>query len=138
MSEPVVPYTPAEYAEREQRALEAEKRHLLTFADMREKLMAGLGRGELTVTFTLPAMTWLDILDEIEQRRPRNYSMLLRDDLFDQLNAAIDRVHDEANFMIAYGPAGSVASRMDPERAPSRRDLASPELRRILREKDQQ
>lgn len=129
------PYTPAEYAEREQRALEAEKLHLQTFADIREKLMAGLSRGELTVTFTLPAMRWLDILDEVEQRRPRNYSMLLRDDLFDRLNSAIDRLHDEANFMVSYGPSGSVAARMDPDRVPSRRDLASPELRRIIRDK---
>lgn len=138
MSEPVEPYTDAEYQAREQQALEAEKRHLRTIADMREKLMTGLSRGELTVTFTLPAMRWFDILDEVEQRRPRNYSMLLRDDLFDRMNAAIDRLHDEANFMVAHGPSGSIAARMDPERQPSRRDLASPELRRIIRDKDRQ
>jgi hypothetical protein len=137
MSEPVVPRTPEEYRESEQRALEAEKCHLLTIQDIREKLMAGLSRGELTMSFSLPTMRWLDILDEIEQRRPRNYSMLLRDDLFDRLNSAIDRLHDEANFIVAFGPSGTVAARMDPDKVPSRRDMASPELRRIIREKGQ-
>lgn len=137
MSEPTTPLTPEQYAAREQRAGQAEHEHFAAIRDFRERLMEALGRGELESTFKLPTMRWLDILDEIQDRRPRNYSMLLRDDLFDRLNAAIDRVHDEANFMTAYGPSGSVAARMDPDRQPSRRDLASPELRRIIKDKGQ-
>lgn len=111
------------------------QKYLNTVAELREHLMAALARRETVISLELPVMAWMAFCDEIADHRPRNYSALLHDDFLDRLNAAIDRVHDEANFMIAYGPDGSVAARMDPERQPSRRDLASPELRRIIRDK---
>jgi hypothetical protein len=115
-----------------------ERKYINTVAVMREHLMNALARRETVLTFELPVMAWMAFCDEIEDRRPRNYSALLKDDHLRQLHGAIDRLHEEINFVIAYGPGGSVAARMDPERAPSRRDLASPELRRILRDKGPQ
>lgn len=120
------------------RTISSERKYLNTVDEMREALMTALANRQTVLTYELPVMAWMAMLDEIANRRPRNYSQLLRDDIIDRLNAAIDRVHDEANFMIAYGPGGSVAARMDPERVPSRRDVASPELRRILRDKGDQ
>jgi hypothetical protein len=115
------------------RTKEAEQKYLNTIAEMREHLDAALVRRETFVSFELPVMAWVAVLDEIENQRPRNLSQLMRDDTLDRLNEAIDRLHDEANFLIASGP-GDVAARIDPARRASRRDVASPELRRKLRE----
>lgn len=116
------------------RTVDDERKYINTIAAMREHLMNALARRETSLTFDLPIMAWMAVLDEIEARRPRNYSQLLHDDTIDRLNAAIDRLHDEANFMVAYGPSGSIAARLDPDRQPSRRNIASPELQRMLRE----
>lgn len=129
------PLTPAEYEAREQRMADAEKQYVATMLKFREDLMAALGRGELSITYTLPTMRWLDILDEIQDRRPRGFSMLLRDDLFDRLGAAIDRIHEEVNYMVAVGPSPSVAARQDERRIVHGRQAASPELRAMLKKK---
>lgn len=139
MSEPTTPLTPEEYAAREQRAKEAEREYVRVVQDFRERLMAALGRGELNSTFTLPTMVWLMLLDDMRDRRPRNYSAMLRDDTLDRLNAAIDRLHEEANFMVAFGPSRDVAPRFDPSVKPTRRprkpDPGSAELQQIMRDK---
>jgi hypothetical protein len=117
------------------RTADGERKYLNTVAEMREHLMGCLERRETMLTFELPVMAWMAFLDEIVGHRPRNYSQLLRDDTIDRLNAAIDRLHDEANFMVAFGPSPSVASRADPEREKSRRDIASDKLKRLLRDR---
>jgi hypothetical protein len=117
------------------RTADGEQKYLNTVAEMREHLMGCLERRETMLTFELPVMAWMACLDEIENRRPRNFSQLLRDDTIGRLNAAIDRLHDEANFMVALGPSPSVASRVDPDRAKSRREIASDELKKLLRDR---
>lgn len=89
-----------------------------------EKAHAALARGEKTVTMTLPAAGWLVLFDEIRDRRPRNYSSLIRDDFMDRLNEAIERLHDEANFLIASNPK-PIADRMARHIPPSTADVAA-------------
>lgn len=82
--------------------------HVLTFAALQELVNrawvdAHLGRGPAEVTLTLPVVAWVGILDELKERRPRNLSYLLANDTAERLDAAIDRMHDEVNFVIASG-----------------------------------
>ena len=102
--------------------------------EMQNLLMDALAAGQLSIKLELPVLTWLAIVDEIKGRRPKNYSQLLRDDMVERLEAAIERLHDEANFLIAFGPA-SIASRQPGMKQPTKRDVASAELRRQLRER---
>jgi len=55
-------------------------------------VLAAIERGEQTVTIKLPCFELLAILEEIRDRRPRNYSRLIADDTIERLNAAIDRI----------------------------------------------
>ncbi len=88
--------------------------HLCNIEILREKLMAALAEGKKTATIQLPVMGWLSLLDEIQDRRPRNYSALLQDDHLDRLNALIEWLGAEIRYVIANNP--SVASRFGEER----------------------
>jgi hypothetical protein len=113
----------------------AERKFFETIQHLREHLMECLQRRETVLTFELPVMAWMAVLDELENKREKNISYLLRSDIVDRLNAAIDRIHDEANFMVSFGPSPTVAARLDPNRQRTRRDLASDELKKSLRDK---
>lgn len=105
---------------------------LKAFATLDKILMEAMARGEMSVKVELSVWHWLNILDEVKDRQPRNYSALLRDDLVARMNAAIDRVHEEANYIAAFSP-GLVADRFDPNRKQHGRQMASPELQAQLR-----
>lgn len=94
--------------------------------------MAALAAGNATVSYQLPVLAWLDIIAEIKDRHPRNYSSLLRDDMMERLENAIERLHEETTFVIAHGPA-DVSQRVSAERAQMRRDVASAELKRSIK-----
>ena len=78
---------------------DAERRHLMTFAQVEDALIAALAAGQSTVTLELPVMAWLAILDEVRDRRPRNYTRILADhtaDVFASMAEALcDQMHDE-------------------------------------------
>lgn len=82
-----------------------------TITSLREMLGQALAQKRTTVTLELSVFVWLNILDEVFDRRPRNYSRLLADDTLDRLNEAINRLHVEANLLIAAGPSQAVAER---------------------------
>jgi hypothetical protein len=80
--------------------------HIENVDKLREELMAALAAGKRTVTLNLPVLAWLAFLDEIQDRRPRNYSALLHDDHLDRLNASIEWLGAEIRHVIANSPTG--------------------------------
>lgn len=58
--------------------------------NLADNLLASAARGEEKATIDLPVKAWLAIIDEIRDRRPRNYSRLLADDTIARLNEIID------------------------------------------------
>lgn len=59
---------------------------------IREKAMDALAKRHAKVTVTFSPLGLLTLLDEIQDRNPRNYTALVRDDTIGRLNAAIDRM----------------------------------------------
>lgn len=108
---------------------------LAAFQKMENELLAAMKEGKREVTYTLPVMTWLQLLDEVKDREPRNMSRLIRDDTLERMNSVIDRLDEEVAFLIVHGPA-SVSSRFDPNRTRHKKDMASANLKRAMREKD--
>ncbi len=108
---------------------------LYTLDDIEDHCFRTLEAKKLELTLNLPVLLWIDIISEIRNRNPRNYSQLLRDDMMLRLEDAIERLHEETLFMIAGGPSGSVAARLDPRRQRERRDLASEHLRKAEQER---
>lgn len=76
-----------------------ERQHLKTFAELEEHLMSALAARQQTVVLELPVLSWLTILDEIRDRRPRNLTRLLADDSMDRFasmaEALCDQMHAE-------------------------------------------
>jgi hypothetical protein len=107
--------------------------HFESMQRLETELMSALAAGRSEVTITLDTMGWLGIVNEIKDRRPRNYSRLLADDAMERLNAAIDRIHEEANYIAASGP-GMVSERIGTKKKTARQ-VASPELLRSMRER---
>lgn len=75
----------------------------LTFAErplmehvllLQEEVLAAVERGEHTVSVMLDAAAWLAIIDEVKDRRPRNFSQLLRDDFIDRLESVVLRLEN--------------------------------------------
>lgn len=95
----------------------AEADRFAAFNDLQEQLFAALAKGQMQTTLTIDTLAWIDIIQEIKGRNPRNFSQLLRDDQADRLEAAIQRLHDEATYLVT-AQSGSVAKKMDPERPP--------------------
>jgi len=58
---------------------------------LQEEVLSAVERGEHVVTVTLDAAAWLAIIDEVKDRRPRNFSQLLRDDFIERLESLILR-----------------------------------------------
>lgn len=127
MSEPELPVTPdlTEYGDDEAR--------LRYFDALEAAVYQAVADGKPTISFELPSVGWMNIVDEIKDRAPRNYSRLLRDDLLERLGEAIDRLHDEANYLAAFSP-GLVSDAFDPAKAVPKRQAASPELQRLMRD----
>jgi hypothetical protein len=117
------------------RTADAERRYINTIAEMRELIMAALANKQGTLTLELPTMAWMAVLDEIEARRPRNFSQLLRDDTIDRLNDVIERLHEEVTYLVVSGPSPTVAARHNPERQKLQRQVISDELKRSLKDK---
>lgn len=91
---------------------DAEQTHCDAILALQKAILkAAMGQGHRTVTLSLDVFVWWGILDEIVDRRPRNFSAVFRDDTMERLHAAIDRLHGEANYLIAAGPSQSVADR---------------------------
>lgn len=110
-----------------------EKDRFAAFNAIQEKCFEALGEGKMQLTMTLDTLAWIDIIQEIKNRNPRNYSQLLRDDMMDRMEAAIERLHDEATYLATAQP-GDIAKKMDPERPPPpRRSGISSELAKNLR-----
>ena len=83
----------------------ADYEHLENFDMLREALMKALANREKTVKLELSVLGWLALVDEIQNRRPRNYSALLRDDTLDRLEASIEWLGAEIRHVIAAGPS---------------------------------
>jgi hypothetical protein len=63
----------------------AESAHLQHVKKLQGAVMQAADAGMKDVQVTLSVPAWLAIIDEIKDRRPRNYSMLLADEIIDRL-----------------------------------------------------
>jgi hypothetical protein len=88
-----------------------DREHLDNMRALEAELLAALARGDKTLKLELSVVGWMNVVDEIRDRRPRNFSRLLADDTLARMNAAIDRVHEEVVFMAAHGPGALVSAR---------------------------
>lgn len=113
---------------------DADPSLLQSVDELEAKCFEALQNKKMLLALELPVLLWLDIVSEIRDRNPRNYSQLLRDDTMQRLEEAIERLHEEALFLVAHGPAQTVSERFHPQRQKQRRDIASDELKRSLRE----
>lgn len=112
----------------------AEADRFAAFNDLQEQLFAALAKGQMQSTVTLDTMAWIDIIQEIKGRNPRNFSQLLRDDQADRMESVIERLHEEITYLAIMRP-GSVAKKLDPDRPPPppRMSGASDALRNSLK-----
>jgi hypothetical protein len=103
----------------------AEQDRFAAFTEIQEQCFAALAAGKMQTTMTLDTLAWIDIIQEIKDRNPRNFSQLLRDDQVNRLEAAIERLHDEALFMATARP-GKVANNLahDRQAAPPRSNVS--------------
>lgn len=91
------------------------------FEHIYEQATLAMAKGHTQTVFTVETKSFLALLDEIKNRRPRNISYLLADERISRMDDLIDRLHEEVSYMIANGPADNVSSRFDPEREPPKR-----------------
>jgi hypothetical protein len=89
--------------------------HIENIENLREVLMRALADGRKTVKFELDVFGWLMLLDEVQDRRPRNYSALLRDDAMDRLEDSIEWLQAEIREVMVHGPS-NLAGRFDGRR----------------------
>lgn len=129
------PLTPEENEKYWARVVGRERERLRTLQDLEDHLMATLADRKLTAIYELPVTGWLSIIDEIKNRHPVGFMALLRDDAMTRLNAAIERIHEEVNYMVAVGPSPSIAARQNEQRALYGRQAASPGLQKMLKKK---
>lgn len=108
---------------------------LTTVDDIENLCYRTLEEKKLMLTLELPVLLWIDIVSELRDRNPRNYSQLLRDDMMLRLEEAIERLHEETLFLVASGPAQTVSERFHPDRPRSRRELAGNALKRAEQER---
>lgn len=104
---------------------------LQPWAEIEELLYAALAKGERTFKVELNAAQWMTVLDDLKDQAPRNYSRLVRDDTIERMNEAIERLHDEVNYMIVHGK-GNVADAFPRKR----KDGASEALKRSMRDRE--
>lgn len=102
---------------------DAERERLAVWDQVREQVFTAMTNRQTEFTLTLPTLQWLDIIDEIQDRHARNMSRLVRDDLIEQLQLAIDRMHEEIKYMIVFGPAPTVSQRIEPSAWPTEADV---------------
>lgn len=112
--------------------MSVEKTRFEAFNEIQEQCMAALARGEMKVTMTLEALAWIDIIQELKDRNPRNFSSLLRDKTMERMEAAIERLHEEVTYLVVSQP-GAVAKRTDPKREAPVRSAVSSRLQQQLR-----
>lgn len=115
---------------------DGERERIETVQGLKDHLMRTLENRRLTATYELPVLKWLDIIDEIQNRHPKGFSALFRDYTIDRLNAAIERIHEEVNYMVASGPADSVAERYAGGRSRHSRNVAGKELSKMVKKWD--
>lgn len=111
--------------------IERDVIRLHLWQQIEELLYAALARGERTLKIEISVNQWIIVLDDLKGQAPRNYSRLVRDDTIERMNEAIDRLHDEINYMIVHGK-GNVADAF-PRR---RRDVASEALKRSMKDRN--
>lgn len=126
------PLTPEENQKYWACVADRDRVRIETIEALKSHLMATLERRELVATYELPVLTWLSVIDEIENRHETGFAALLRDNMMSRLGSAIERLHDEVNYLVAAGPA-TVAERMAEDRARPARQVASRELQKMTR-----
>jgi hypothetical protein len=96
----------------------ADRELLDSMGALEAVLSAALARGDKTVKLELSVRGWMCIVDEVRDRRPRNWSRLLAADTIarfneaiDLLNQTIDRLHEEHKCLIAGGPSPPLSAR---------------------------
>jgi hypothetical protein len=99
--------------------------HIENVERMRETLMTALAAGHKTVKFELDVFGWLMLLDEVQDRRPRNYSALVRDDAMDRLEDSIEWLQAEIRAVMAHGQS-NLAGRFDGRRIKRRHAPPAP------------
>lgn len=104
------------------------------FEHIYEQATLALSRGITHTTLTFETKSFLALMDEIKDRRPRNISMLLTDTRLTRMDELLDRLREEVTYMIANGPSGLVAERFDANRpSPIRRTKVSKSLAENIR-----
>lgn len=83
----------------------SEQERLESFRRLEEELVAALAAGNATVTLELPTLQWLELVQEIKNRHPRNMSRLIRDNLFEELGAVVSRLDAHAQRLASIGSA---------------------------------
>jgi hypothetical protein len=86
--------------------------HLANIEALTDTCEDAIRRGYRMVTFELSPIAWLAIFDEIRNRRRANYSALIADQHVRDMNEALDRMHDEIVYLVAYGPRRNVTDAM--------------------------
>lgn len=85
--------------------------HLQNIEALTEACEDAVRRGNRTVSIELPALGWLAIFDEIQNRRRENFSKLTADRHVEELNEVITRLHDLIVHILANGP-GQISEAM--------------------------
>lgn len=92
-------------------AIEQDEYVVAVIENVRFDVMAALARGDREVTITASPLMIAGLLDDMLDRKPRNFSMLLRDHTIDRLEGAIARLVsasdlvERAAFMVIYSGA---------------------------------
>jgi len=111
-----------------------ERERVAAWDGLTAECFKAMAEKRASMTITMPTMQVLELVQEIQDRHPRNMSRLVRDDHIDQLHEVITRLHEEVNYLIAFGPSLTVAERFNQVRPkPSRKIPISDELRRTLK-----
>lgn len=86
--------------------------HLSNLQTLQDTLFEAMSGGRGKVRLELDVRAWLEILQEVRDRCPRNYSRLLANEQHERMEVMIDRLHTEWLALVAAG-AGTIASRFE-------------------------
>ena len=78
---------------------------------LRQSIEGAIANGDKKLSVELEPLEWWLVIEEVENRNPRNMSQLLRDDMFDQMRDVIGRLHREYVYALAHGP-GNISRRV--------------------------
>lgn len=77
----------------------SDSRLFQSIQSLTDKLLEEAAGGATIANPTLPISTWLAIIDEIKDRRPRNYSRLIADDTNERLLDVWDKFGQQVSHL---------------------------------------